>query len=154
LCDRREVTAWAKEWRAAKPWRWGGRPGTPEVHAQMLSMRECKGRNGRASALALSRIVVVLDDHQRGMRSTYLTARPSASILVWCPRSRGDAYARVVSDASNASSNRGTANCVFLNFPLITSPPATVTRWRRERRYLEHAVPPRRMPIRGAGSAQ
>jgi hypothetical protein len=52
----------------------GGRPGTPEVHAQVLSMRECMGRRGRASTLALWRIVVVLDGHQRGMRSTYLTA--------------------------------------------------------------------------------
>jgi hypothetical protein len=40
----------------------------------VLSKRECKDRRGRASALALWRIVVVLDGHQRGMRSTYLTA--------------------------------------------------------------------------------
>ena len=43
--------------------------------------------------------------------------RPSASLLVRCPRSRRDAMARVVSDASAASSNRDTANCVFLNSP-------------------------------------
>jgi hypothetical protein len=40
----------------------------------VLSMRECKRSKGRASALALWRIVVVLEGHQRGMRSTYLTA--------------------------------------------------------------------------------
>jgi hypothetical protein len=40
----------------------------------VLSKRECKDRRGRASALALWRIVVILDGHQRGMRSTYLTA--------------------------------------------------------------------------------
>ena len=49
----------------------GRRSGTPEVHAPCASAGP---EGGRASTLALWRIVVVLDGHQRGMRSTYLTA--------------------------------------------------------------------------------
>ena len=75
LRDRREVTAWAKEWTSREAvalgsgaaWDTGG-PCTGAVHARV------HGPRGRASALALWRIVVVLDAHQRGMRSTYLTA--------------------------------------------------------------------------------
>jgi len=96
-------------------------------------MRECRGRRGRASALALWRIVVVLDGHQRGMRSTYLTAAASASLLVRCPRSRGDAIARAVSDASPASRSRDSAKSVSSTPALIqVASLPTVLRWRGE----------------------
>jgi hypothetical protein len=52
-----------------------GRSGTPEVHAHSAIFgASAWPEGGRASARALWRIVVVLDGHQRGMRSTYLTA--------------------------------------------------------------------------------
>jgi hypothetical protein len=77
-----------------------------------LSMPGCRGRKaGRSTrALALWRTVVVLAGHQREMRSTHLTARLSANLLVRCPRSHGECYARVVADTSSGTRKGDTAN--------------------------------------------
>jgi hypothetical protein len=67
---------------------------------------------GRASALALWRIVVVLDGHHRGMRSTYLTAAAFCKPPSPVSQISGDAIAQVLSEASPPSRNRDSAKCV------------------------------------------
>ena len=85
-------------------WDTGG-PCTGAVHARV------HGPRGRASALALWRIVVVLDAHQRGMRSTYLTAAfckppssgvPDRAVTLLhglCPTHRPQAVTAIVRNA-------------------------------------------------------
>jgi hypothetical protein len=60
---------------ARSPGARGGRSGTPVIHAQVLSMRECNGRRPGAVAHRRSpRWSPPGDGHHQGMRSTYLTA--------------------------------------------------------------------------------
>jgi hypothetical protein len=72
----------------------GGRPGTPEVHAQVLSMRKCMGRRGRASAFRCGASSLSSMVTNGGCARPTSQQRPSASLPVRCPRSRRDARHR------------------------------------------------------------
>ena len=109
--------------RGGAAWDTGG-PCTGAVHARV------HGPRGRASALALWRIVVVLDAHQRGMRSTYLTAAafckppssgvPDRAVTLLhglCPTHRPQAVTAIVRNAYLPRAHSS------------TSPPATAPRW-------------------------
>ena len=90
-----------------------GRSGTPEVHAHVPSLARVHGPKGagrqplRCGASSWSSMVT-----NGGCTRPTSQQRPSASLLVRCPRSPSDAIAQILSDASPPSRNRDSAKCV------------------------------------------